>query len=971
MTQLELHKKIEEFFKTEVDSANVEIAKDLIKENPDAKLFFFSKADDSWLDWLWKEGFLDKLKEKLDDSSPYRMPELEYLARMVEKKSSEVAKIIDSVKISEDNFNPEVTDQFLWIIELLPVEQIKMLAIKIKEEKWVYFMRDFSKTGYEFEKIVNKLFEAKESAALLEIAPAILTIKTKEDIAKKSTGFSTDGPFYINDIQASGIFDALVNIEDSYVEKALQVVVDIMKEILKLAKPDDDEKRIFDFVDPFSLFDVDFFTLDFEDKRTASFREDVKNLAATIKKLIDRTIGKKCSEVSEAKRLFGYIEQLPLCRSVWRLRLFALAQCPKVFIEELKQAFFKLFEVENYYEIVGGTEYRKALSIAFPYLSEVDQRDYVTKVFQYFSDKAKQDPDKAWHKRTGWEILSSICNYLKVDELKRCEEIFDKRCNEKYEPEPMIGKMHSGSVSSISPINPSDYSVEQIVTNLKIKWTPEKLSEQFKNDDFFKPRDADGLGNSLKEDFKKRTDEYLKNINSFFDRNTIHPHYLFSLLCGIEELLRDKQSLDMKQIDQVFGLFEVIKNNGKNSTFERKEEKDWLADWITVHKMIADILILILEDKEKRLEIHKEHKDQTKDLISYLLTIKSSPSKDDEKPEYGEPYHIAINSVRGQAYLAFVLFTENDGKNLSDDTKKIFKETLNDDSFAVRFVIGRYLATFYFRDKNFIVGLFPEIFPKDNSNKKDIYLATWEGYLSNTLYDELFTELKDYYSYAITLDPENYTQRNYLKGLDETLAIHFALAFAYLGLKIEDPLFTQFWSKQNIKRHQEFISFIGRSCLTRDNTEDKIDKSKFIKFWDWVLANPVVEPESLSGFGFWINRDKEILDDETVIKKMAETLKKYDGNIDWDYGLLKRLCIFTEKDKEKTLEVITSYLLDSKGGLNQKRNVPFLYHPEIKESLKLIYKNSDEVLRQKVVDLINVLIKEGSRPFWDLKEILN
>jgi len=140
----------------------------------------------------------------------------------------------------------------------------------------------------------------------------------------------------------------------------------------------------------------------------------------------------------------------------------------------------------------------------------------------------------------------------------------------------------------------------------------------------------------------------------------------------------------------------------------------------------------------------------------------------------------------------------------------------------------------------------PEIFPKDDPVKKDIYLASWEGYLSNTLYDKLFVELKDYYSYAITLDPKDYTQRKYSKGLDESLAIHIALAFAHLGLEIEDPLFVQFWDTPNVKRHQEFISFIGRSCLTRDQasdqwlSENKVSKEKLLNFFPFLTFEDVV-----------------------------------------------------------------------------------------------------------------------------------
>ena len=298
---------------------------------------------------------------------------------------------------------------------------------------------------------------------------------------------------------------------------------------------------------------------------------------------------------------------------------------------------------------------------------------------------------------------------------------------------------------------------------------------------------------------------------------------------------------------------------------------------------------------------------------------------------------------------------------------------MTDNSLAVRFVVGRYLALFYFRDKEFVTNLFPEIFPKDDPNKKDAYLASWEGYLSNTLYDKMFTALQEYYEHAITLDPKDYTKRKYSKGLDESLAMHIALAFVHLGLKMGDPLFIQFWSVPNITRHKEFITFIGQTSLKRDYApnEDKIDKEKLLSFWDWALASKDVEPEALSGFDFWMNPDQETLDDALVVKKMALTVKKTDVNVDWEYGLLHRLPAFASEDGENTLAIISNYLLDSKGELNNHRQRPLLYDNEMKEALTIIYKNGSPEIKEKVTDLISRLIEKGSSMFWGLKDVLS
>jgi len=127
----------------------------------------------------------------------------------------------------------------------------------------------------------------------------------------------------------------------------------------------------------------------------------------------------------------------------------------------------------------------------------------------------------------------------------------------------------------------------------------------------------------------------------------------------------------------------------------------------------------------------------------------------------------------------------------------------------------------------------------------------------------------------------------------------------------------------------------------------------------------------LAGFGFWVNPNNEVLDENLVIEKMARTLEKSDGDIDWDYGLLRRLPTFAKKNGGQTFEIIRHFLLDSKNNLNQNRRAPLMYEAEIKDALKIIYKNGDSAVKQKITDLINTLIEKGSSMFWNLKDVIS
>jgi len=982
MTQIEIHKKIEEFLKAGVKAANIDVAKELQDYNIDSRNYFFAQANESWLTWLWDNGFLNKLKEKAEDLSSYsyQMPELQYLSRMAEKDSAKVAEIILSIPISVETFNPEVVDRFIWIIEGMPVEQIKTIIGKMKDERWIYLMRKFGRSAYQLDKMVKKIVAAKEYEALLVVAQIMLEVRSQDDFDLTKASYSIENPFYLEHISDIGFFEELVNVDDANSEEFLKIAVKMLGYIVKLKGKSNN--KVFEYENSFSLYDADLFEVGFK-RRSISSREDVENLVVAIKLLIEKIIAKNKNDAVVVNRILVLIKDLPENRLVWRLRMFTLAQCPEIFKDEIKTALLRVFQPEvgeRYFEITGGAEYEQVLARCFKILNESDQREYVEKVFEYFNADLGGADKKEWRRRDGGKILCFIPESVAVKEkIEEIKEVFGiTPGEEKCVPEPIMKMGEVGSVNHKSPEDVSVLSIDQIVERLKSDLSPEQLKEKYNNDDFLNPRGAEGLGDALRDDFKKRPVEYFDNILKFFDRENIAPNYVYSVLRGVEEMLRDKIKLEQKQIEQVLNLFELIKLSGEAAAFKKNNEKDgrsWLADWITVHRVMADIMLLALENKDEKEKIQADNRSKIKNVISYLLAIKESPRKEDEKPEYGELFNVAINSVRGRAYEAFVMFAQNDGKELVDDVKEIYAKTLADDSLAIRFVIGHYLATFYFRDKDFIVKLFPEIFPKENAAKIDIYLASWEGYLSNTLYDKLFVELKGYYKYAISLNSSEYTDRKYQKGLDEALAVHIALAFAHLGLEQNNELFQLFWATPSIKRHQEFVSFIGRSCLSRDQAgdewlkENKVSKKKLLGFWDWILEKKDVEPEVLSGFGYWINRDVEILPDSDVIERIATTLKKSEGNISWDYNLLRRLPIFAEKNQEKTLEIISSYLLDSSGNnLNLNRRTPFLYDDEIKEALKIIYKK--ETLRPRVVSLINTLIEKGSSTFWDFKEVI-
>ena len=164
MKNLELHKEIDAVTAAGPEATTPNKVREILRgdsreQGLDANRYFFTKTDTRWLDWLWKNGFLDKIKEKSPDPTKYsyQTTELNYLVNIAEKEPEKVSRIILEVPISKDSFNPEVVDRFLWITSKLPAKQIGYLAEKIRNENWPKLMAGFNRWGFEYEKIFEKL----------------------------------------------------------------------------------------------------------------------------------------------------------------------------------------------------------------------------------------------------------------------------------------------------------------------------------------------------------------------------------------------------------------------------------------------------------------------------------------------------------------------------------------------------------------------------------------------------------------------------------------------------------------------------------------------------------------------------------------------------------------------------------------------------------------------------------------------
>lgn len=1009
MSQIELHNKINSILRSDAKDLEAEEIATLIHANPDARQFFFSRADERWLTWLWENGFLDsiKLKSETPTRYSYSSPELAYLEKVVQKDPKTVTDIILNVTITPDTFNPEVIDRFCRIAGKLPVAELIRIVPKIREERWIPLMGVFNQFGFEYERMFQILSEAKEYETILILAEAVLTLRTKDEMASDARQYINENPFYFSELRYTKVFEYLTLVDDGAKEKAFQLLTGLLEKII--LKTPSGNTKVFAKDETFHLLNVDdFTTLSLFGQQPGSSNEDVVMLVAAIKILAEQLVKTKCNNNRDIEDFYTkLLAPLPDSSTFWRLRLFVFSLCPAGFKEEIKLVLPRIF-VENYHEL-NTIEYKNLLLNGFIVLDDIDKRQYVQDVFTFFGKKVDDHHVQEWLTRDGLKIMSCICGQLTEKEQEECLTIFGQKCDPTYQPKVPPRDIYAGTVHARAPLTLEELGkmpIPSICNKLKNNWTPAQLRPQNQAEDFLHPLNAEGVGSLLKEDMTQRLQEYVSNAEKFFDREKLDAHYTYAFFRGIEEIIREsKVRIDDINWMGIIILCLQIQGSGEKQPFEdtNRGERDiyggWLASWMAIHSVMADVLLKLTTEKDGKIPFEfGDCRDNLLGIIQYLFT-QQDPNLKDEKIEtakhkvkspgqdyeLGDPFTTAINSVRGRAFQVLTNFVYLDGKKYSNDdtvkiakdVKKIYEEVLErENTQAVMFMFGHYLPSYYYRDKAWMRGLLSQVFP-EMTEKLDLYLAAWEGYLATSLYEEMFADpaIKKLYYRAIDNNPDEYTKRRYTTELDEGLAVHLALAFMYYEFGFDNDLFKKFWNASNTDRSSGFIGFIGRSFVSGDNKQSEkllgekpAAKQKIQHFWDWALEH-CKEIEALKEFGFWMNAEKGVFELSWQAERAKRTLEKTGGIVEWDFGLMRSMPTFAKNAPTQTLEILRQLLL--LGGIRSKRmQRPFYMENESFEAFKILYQDGDENFKKKIYTLIDDLIREGGSTFWRLKDVV-
>ena len=995
--QMDLHKEIDQIVST---SPQVEHKEKLDRLNADGIQYFFSKADEEWLDWLWQNGLLDNIKKKADDPTryAYKTPQLRYLGQMANKAPQKVVDIMLEIPISAENFNPEVIDTFLNICNVLPADQVARVVEKIRDERWFSLMGSFNPYVLQYRELLKTLKSAKDYQSLLVLAQAMLAVRKKK--TTEAFFLPYDNLFYLKGLTDARFFKFLIDAEDEdYLELAFNLISKVMAQVV-VSRGEDKPGEVFTVYDHSMLAEVDFFTLRFGEKNHYQHSSELYDLIMSFKVLSKRLFMSQHSNPEKIKQLYDqYVGALPNSQAMWRLRLYIKSLRPDVFKNELKNALFRLFEDDRSIVIwLCGVEYEKALQRGFSVLSDEDKRDYVRKLIDHFVEESKKRQDKPIL-RWGSEVLSMIMDQLTPEEKELTkQEGFELDPN--YKPQPLMSMSETRSVTPQGPMNEDEFGelpVHEIIAKLQQEWTPDELAAQDKGGDMFNPLNAEGLGKMLSNDIPKRLQEYVDNATKFLDPK-LDLHYTYSFLHGIEETIkRDLESSTKIDWEQLINLCVSVsklgvKNPPKRSNVEHAPfGGGLLIGWKGVLSAMIDTLkMLLTENKGTTIIDFGKYRSRILTILSYPLSY-SDPTPADERIEtaqskiqrsaregyvVSDPFMIAINSVRGRAFEALLRFVYQDGKRMegeiriADDTKELYENVLkNENTRALMLMFGHHLQVFYSRDPVWTLRQLPQIFPQE-LRKKDLYTAAWEGFLGNQLFGDLFEDsaIQKLYYRGLKLTERDFpSEQEHSTNPAEGVAAHLATAYMYYEeFKCGHPLFDAFWEKKKGSMRTHFVGFLGRSFVLQGGEffEKYPERKEWLKdFWDWMLDN-CQSPKPFTGFGFWMNLENEIYDPDWLAERIKRTLEKTKGMLGQHYYRIVKIMVpLAEKAPNNTLKIIRLYLLEGDAQKNM-----LMLDEEWYKALKILHDNTETKSDTKI--LINQLIEKHGAIFWELKKIL-
>lgn len=349
----------------------------------------------------------------------------------------------------------------------------------------------------------------------------------------------------------------------------------------------------------------------------------------------------------------------------------------------------------------------------------------------------------------------------------------------------------------------------------------------FREERGWKKPTIDGLSGTLRKCVSDAPDKFTDDIKPFLGVQLVYQH---ALLWGFSEAWRSKKDIEWKSL-LVF-ISEIINSDTfwiGNDSDQGNHHRDWIISQISDlindgtknHNHVFDAELLPEAEKTLLLLAEKTEADshEMHDIVTSVL-----------------------NSVKGKIFTAMVNYSLRYARLYCKDKEQRWIDTIKNDftnrldkklesSFDFSVVLGEYLPTLYYLDKEWVITNINKIFLKD----KDVYWrAAFTGYLfySSNVYSHLYDLLaqNSHYEKALITDFED-------DHITERVAQHICVGYLEDWEKLDDrdSLIAQLINSDNLKHLSAIISFFW---IQRDSITEKV-KNKIKPLWRELYSNLV------------------------------------------------------------------------------------------------------------------------------------
>ncbi len=455
----------------------------------------------------------------------------------------------------------------------------------------------------------------------------------------------------------------------------------------------------------------------------------------------------------------------------------------------------------------------------------------------------------------------------------------------------------------------------------------------------------EGLRRVFENVIQQRKDDFIKHIDLFKDI-TLRKFYIGTIPSG---LIPQESKYNPQYIIPCIEYLNWILNELAEGRLDFEETHIYQMQYGFGHFFTH--IYNLNANKDNR--IPKKDIDKITSLLNRFYQV--AYFKLDQDLDLSNAEQSFINRILGeywQAWLAlnFIRFRATEIASIVPEFKNLLTERIGKDVF-VNYLTGKYIANFYFLDKEWTLKNIDKIFPK-SKKQRNLWLAAMKAFLwSRSLHDDLFDYLLP-----------NIKKFCYEK-LDEReqTALGDRIGFYYLRNKTHTNCYRDLIKQiekcyeKNPKIFSSIIHFHVRSYSEETQAGKRI--RKYIRYrYNIIKKNPKNYIDEFEAILYTYKCLPDMkYSDYLIIRKAFEKTDMNTRSLE----IMELYTFFREKELFRYLIHLMEFEL--KGN-----TFPSYRSEEYKELFRVLYRSGDTYVQRRTSVLINKLGESG---FYDFKDI--